>query len=458
MFKLIKSSREDMAPFCCSNSVPNPPSTRRRFSDIEGRFPFSTSSKGTSSKNISSWKFPFSLKPLFTKRSLLVFSLFCVAGYFFYHFDPRRTKIELVYKDTPANDMIISKLSTLKDQHFYPTFYLGVPLLQGYVSSFPLDFEVLYNDRENLKLKDGGQIAIDWAGPLHSDQNADNSAEKTSKDNKILFILHGLTGGSDTNYVKFLVNEAVNKGYRVAVMNQRGINQPLTSPKPYHAGSIEDLTFALDHIKNKYPDAPIVGAGLSMGANQLLKYCGILGEKSKLDALVALSAPFNMHVLMDSIEGSIYENVVMENYLDTNIFPHLDIYKELEKTHGINMDELRKLKSIRNFHDSFTCKIFNYKDTTEFFDSTRILDSHVSNIQIPTLIMHSRDDPICNHDSIPLDKVKSNPNIIYAGTGHGAHLCWFTGFFPRRWYAEPTLEFLDIVLSGEKGFKHQYIK
>lgn len=47
--------------------------------------------------------------------------------------------------------------------------------------------------------------------------------------------MHGLTGGSEMNYVKALVTEAENQGFCCVALNSRGINNEMTSPIPFTA-------------------------------------------------------------------------------------------------------------------------------------------------------------------------------------------------------------------------------
>jgi len=111
------------------------------------------------------------------------------------------------------------------------------------------------------------------------------------------------------------------------------------------------------------------------------------------------------------------------------------------------MEDVFKAKSLRDFHSKFTVKIYNHKDVRDLFSTTKIDDNHIQGIKIPTLILQSKDDPIAVNHIVPREKLASNPNIIYAETSHGGHLAWFSGLKPRRWYAEPTVEFLDTILE-----------
>ena len=52
--------------------------------------------------------------------------------------------------------------------------------------------------RERVFFKDGGHICMDWA------------EDRTESDKPpILMIMHGLTGGSETNYIRALVHKGV---------------------------------------------------------------------------------------------------------------------------------------------------------------------------------------------------------------------------------------------------------
>jgi predicted alpha/beta-fold hydrolase len=47
--------------------------------------------------------------------------------------------------------------------------------------------------------------------------------------------MHGLTGGSEMNYIKALMGEAAIDGYKSVCLNSRGINNEMTSPVPFTA-------------------------------------------------------------------------------------------------------------------------------------------------------------------------------------------------------------------------------
>lgn len=392
------------------------------------------------------------VKKALNKRNLAYSLGISLVLYFAYEYHPYRTKIVLSYHENEANNSLVSSLTHLYDTHFYPSLYGTRPLLQAIMNTSPPEEPVRYT-REPLILPDGGQVALDWALPVKQVNNEGTHLHgryypyKAPKDTKILFLIHGLTGGSETNYIQTLVNAAIRKGYRTVVMNQRGVNQSLTTPKPFHGGNLDDLEYSIDHVKKLYPDAPIVALGTSFGGNQLIRHLGTVGEKTKLTAGVLLAAPFDIDDCVDEIQDSVYEKFFISSYFEKNFLPNIDMFEKLTKSHGIDIEQILKVKGLRDYHSLFTVKLYGHKDVREYFSQTKVCDSHVSNVKVPMLVLHARDDPIATHKSIPIDKLKQNPNIIYAETSHGGHLGWFTGFRARRWYSEPTIEYLDKVLE-----------
>lgn len=63
---------------------------------------------------------------------------------------------------------------------------------------------------------------------------------------------------------------------------------------------------------------------------------------------------------------------------------------------------------------------------------------------MPTLVLHSSDDPIVPVDCVPVDECLANPNIITALTKRGGHVCYFMGSDgKKRWYTYAAADFLN---------------
>lgn len=377
------------------------------------------------------------MRRIMNKRMIRGLLALVVAGYLAYQYNPYMTEIKIYCDNNEFNSKLLSSLKSLSEMHFYPSLLGWLPLMQSIMNKFAPPTGVTYT-RDVIPLQDGGQIVLDWSlpvkkldfegTPLHGRFYPYQPVNNT----KILFIIHGLTGGSETNYIQTLVDAGRRHGYRVAVFNQRGVNQPLTTPFPFHGGKLDDFKVALDYVKSKYPDAPIVALGTSFGGNQLIRYLGEKMNDSGLAAGCLLSAPFDIDDCVDGMEKTVYEMFFIRNYFEKNFLPNFDILQSLTETHGLNMENILRVKGLRDFHTHFTVKLYEHKDVKEYFETTKVGSSHILNVKVPLLILHAKDDPIAPSSSIPVDVLQKNPNIIFAETQYGSHLCWFTGLRPKR--------------------------
>ena len=377
------------------------------------------------------------------RRNVTYGLIFGTLGYFTYQYMPHKTRIDLSYSPTKENQSIVDQLSILKGR-YYPTFYLSHHFLQSLYSGYGPDFRVSY-DREYLPLSDGGRVALDWALPTKKLSFQKTLFEKLQftyeppADNKILFVIHGLTGnGSDSKHVKYLVRHAQENGYRVVVFNNRGYNQRLMSPVPSHGGKLEDIEEALVHIRKKYPNANIFGCGISFGGNQMLRLVAKQGEKIPFRAAAAVGSPIDLETVIDEMEGTIYERALLKKFVSETLLPSIDILESLKDTHGIDFEDVLRTRSLRDFHSKFTAKVFGHKDVKEFFEASKLTSDKIQNIKIPMLLMYAKDDPIVRISTVPVKELVSNPNIIYAETTHGCHICWLEGLKPASVTISPN--------------------
>lgn len=68
-----------------------------------------------------------------------------------------------------------------------------------------------------------------------------------------------------------------------------GAGVPLTSPQLYSSCHTDDLRQALLYISHRYPRAPLLGLGFSLGANVLTRYVAEEGEECRLVSACALA-------------------------------------------------------------------------------------------------------------------------------------------------------------------------
>ncbi|GAN07853.1 AB-hydrolase YheT [Mucor ambiguus] len=324
---------------------------------------------------------------------------------------------------------------------YNPTSYLFNGHLQtGYAAYYTHSPTVnaVHYEREFVDTPDGGCVALDWAP---TKEGLENDATPT------LVVLHGLTGGSHESYIRCLLEVITYPpfNYRAVVMNCRGCaNSEIKTPQMYSGGYTDDLRVVLAHIQKRLPpNTPLVGIGFSLGSNILVKYLGEEGEKTPLKAGVSVANPFDFRMSMDKLNESyvgrkIY-SATMANNLKNAFGKHLDT---LAKGGKINPEEVMAAKTIREFDDACTRKMFDYTTVNNYYrdaSSCRFIE----HVKVPLLCLNALDDPIAAAECIPYDEIKTNPNVVLATTDYGGHLGWFEHIkYPTRWMVKPLAEFI----------------
>ena len=91
----------------------------------------------------------------------------------------------------------------------------------------------------------------------------------------------------------------------------------------------------------------------------------------------------------------------------------------------VDMKKVKSSEGLNDFHTHLTSRILGLPSAKEVFDCLSISGEDIQNLGVKTMMMLSKDDPIVSYSSMPLDAIKSNPNINLYTTEKGAHLCWF---------------------------------
>ncbi|KAI9276516.1 Alpha/Beta hydrolase protein [Sporodiniella umbellata] len=330
---------------------------------------------------------------------------------------------EAVYHSTPY--MKSGHLQTA-----YAAYYNGAATVK----------DVTY-ERELLDTPDGGSVALDWTNPVTQEQVP------------TLVVLHGLTGGSHESYIRSLLQVLICPPfqYRAVVLNSRGCaNSEIKTPQMYNGAYTGDLRLALVHIQKKLGvEVPLVGIGFSLGSNILVKYLGEEQEKTPFKAAISVANPFDFMNSMNHLENSYLGKTFYSPAMATNLkkvfSKHMDL---LEKGGKIDKEQIMSARTIRDFDDACTRRMFDYTTVNNYYrdaSSCRFIE----HVKVPLLCLNALDDPIAHANSIPYDEIKCNPNVILATTDEGGHIGWFEHITqPTRWCVKPLSEFIVAMFQA----------
>ena len=92
---------------------------------------------------------------------------------------------------------------------------------------------------------------------------------------KLVVLIHGLEGSSESKYILAAVSELNKAGYDTVSFNLRGCSGEDNLLLPtYHSGKTEDLDFVINYLIENYSYDKIMVVGYSLGGNMTLKYFG----------------------------------------------------------------------------------------------------------------------------------------------------------------------------------------
>ncbi|PVZ97281.1 hypothetical protein BB558_001162 [Smittium angustum] len=323
-----------------------------------------------------------------------------------------------------------------------PTLPLG-DLQTMYISQIsrkqtPMD--IVKYDRELFKTQDGGTVSIDWAPPL-SEVPIDNRP--------VVFILHGLSGGSHEYYVRAVTRMLTSEQYnfRVIVMNARGCSRtPVTSPRLYNASYTNDFRLVVNNIKQRLPGSVLFGVGFSLGSNVLVKYVGEEGENCPLTAAISVCNPFDLRKSSEYVQRpTLLNKYVYEPNLARGIMRSMKRHYDVLSTGDFTekLDKLNMKSGMRDI-DDLVATVFGYESRFHYYEegsSKNFLDK----VKVPLLCINSMDDPVCPPECIPKEEFSKNPHLVLALTNYGGHLGFFEGIYPEIWYKKPIAEFFKAI-------------
>ncbi|RUS81417.1 hypothetical protein EGW08_010801 [Elysia chlorotica] len=310
-------------------------------------------------------------------------------------------------------------------EKFWPTWWAFEgrvqTLLRALIQSCP---QVDYVG-ELIKCPDGGLIKLDW---VENDDNGKHSKETRPT----ILMLPGLTGNSMESYILHMVEDVTALGYRSVVFNNRGTcGTPLKTPRTYCAANTEDTALVIDHIKEKYPEAPVMAIGISLGGMILFNYMAHNGKDARLDAAMCISANWHITKGTKSLESPInYHlfNRILAKALCCLVEKHSHVF---EKHADLKIPHVLESQSIRDFDERFTSKVFGYESVDHYYDHAS-LHTKVHALGKPVLCLNAGDDPFSPANTIPLEDAEKNDNIAIVMTSHGGHIGFMEGAIPRH--------------------------
>ncbi|MCZ2100303.1 MAG: alpha/beta fold hydrolase [Chitinophagales bacterium] len=258
---------------------------------------------------------------------------------------------------------------------------------------------------------------------------------KNPRHTKVAILLHGLEGGSNSQYINGLTGVLFQAGFDIAAVNFRSCSGEINlSPEMYHSGYTKDLEFILEHEVNHYDQIAI--CGFSLGGNVALKYAGQAGAfiHPKVKAVVGVSVPCDLRGVSLQFKkwyNYPYERLFLKTLMDKMVIKH-QMHPEI-----IDIGWAPKIKNLWDFDEHFNAAMHDFSGAEDYYQQNSSIQ-FLTNIQIPALIINALDDTFLSRECYPYDAAEENPNLFLIASKYGGHV-GFADFKKTPYWSESTI-------------------
>ncbi|MBE0470321.1 MAG: hydrolase [Methyloprofundus sp.] len=323
---------------------------------------------------------------------------------------------------------------------FKPAWWLNNPHFQTiYPALFRKPPELVVT-RERLITEDHDFIDIDFYGEGQL---------------PLVILLHGLTGSSQSGYIKGLQQALLAQGLRSAALNFRGCSGTFNdSSRCYHSGETGDIDFLYRTLRAREPQTPMAAVGFSLGGNVLLKWLGEQGNNSQLFAATAVSVPLVLSACaskLDSGFSKIYRASLLRELKDYVRLKqvHLEALGKTEEAELLRqIGDLENIKSFWQYDDRVIASLYDFANVVDYYQrssSRQFLHA----IAVPTLLIQAQDDPFMTPEVIPeLSELSASVSLeISKAGGHVGFIAGNNPWQPDYWLERRIPEFLQRQLN-----------
>ena len=240
-----------------------------------------------------------------------------------------------------------------------------------------------------------------------------------------LVVLHGTGGSSASTYMQGLSHKAHREGWNAVLVNLYNTNPELPRPKIFHSGSSREVGELLQKLSMNHQVEEFFLAGVSMGANILLKLMGEWGSDSPLDVRAAgvISPLVDLTTAWKALERP--SNFLFQHHFVKNFKKRIQRNRS-DLSPFVDVEALMRIKTLRQFDQLFTAPLAGFRDAFDYYEKASALPC-LKDIRIPTLLIHSHDDPLLSGAPLTLPETRSNSSLLMKLTRQGGHV----GFLER---------------------------
>jgi predicted alpha/beta-fold hydrolase len=255
-------------------------------------------------------------------------------------------------------------------------------------------------------------------------------------------LVHGLEGSTSSQYIVGTADKAFVAGMNVVRMNVRGCGgTEALGASLYHSGLCGDVGEVVRELIAGDSLPRLAIAGFSMGGNMVLKLAGEWGSDAppQVKAIAAVSPGMDLSASADALH--LRGNRIYELRFLVSLWRSLRRKAKLYPL-SYRTPPWQSLRSIRDFDDLVTAPAFGFQGAEDYYTRASATPL-VGRIAVPTLVIHSCDDPFVRLLASTVVALHANPKITMLETAHGGH-CGFlaeANGYDGRWAELQIVDF-----------------
>ncbi|MFN3713546.1 MAG: hydrolase [Alcanivoracaceae bacterium] len=318
---------------------------------------------------------------------------------------------------------------------FKPAPFLGNPHVQTLWPTLRRKLPPVARREEKMPLPDGDHLWLHWGAAL-----PDNG--------RIVVLLHGITGCSDSPYARGLQNELDKIGIASVVVNARGNGGRLNDrPECTYAGETNDIHAALDYLREQHQARELIAIGYSLGGSRLLNYLVEERASPLIVAAATVCVPLDLGICarrLDKGFSRIYRKHLIGQLCEdfaarrTHLREHFPEYAK-------RFEDIGALNGIENFveyDNRVIAPLYGFSDADDYYQQcSTLLKLH--GISLPTLMIQAADDPFMTPAVLPTSSQLSS-TITLQVTRRGGHVGFVAGSArkPVYWLEQRLIEWI----------------
>lgn len=348
-------------------------------------------------------------------------------------------RVQLHLANTSSSDTARKRMQRIIQQcpslhmMYWPTWYAHTALQQLIVlgiKEIRSAFQWSAYERQILTLKDTARIAVDWVVP---------KPEDALPNGPVCVLLHGAIQDSRSATMKDMAKDLAKRGLLTLVMNRRGygdLAMDAESARVTVFGFDEDLDEVLLMVGQVAPNRPIAVVGFSCGSGFAGRYGALRSHLSawkddnglsktvpRLLCVVAYDPGYDVVKAMQKVPRPYRWGLDLA-------FRYQYVYRHRETWNQKSPSSAEVVKLALDPGRGFNEVYRNVTKLAGFGCSNAWVEKQqpdLQEMQVPCLLINSRDDPICIWENVEEHKsaIEKNPFLALAELQRGSHGCKF---------------------------------